>query len=31
VSRISVADYAAAVIDTVESGSFVRARFTVGY
>ena len=30
-SRISVGDYAAAVIDTVENGSFIRARFTVGY
>jgi len=30
-SRISVGDYAAAVVDTVENGSFVRARFTVGY
>jgi putative NADH-flavin reductase len=30
-SRISVGDYAAAVIDTVENGSFVRARFAVGY
>jgi putative NADH-flavin reductase len=30
-SRISVGDYAAAVVDAVENGSFVRARFTVGY
>jgi len=30
-SRISVGDYAAAIVDTVENGSFVRARFTVGY
>jgi putative NADH-flavin reductase len=30
-SRISVGDYAAAVVDTVENGSFVRAGFTVGY
>jgi putative NADH-flavin reductase len=30
-SRISVGDYAAAVVDTVENGSFIRARFTVGY
>jgi putative NADH-flavin reductase len=30
-SRISVGDYAAAVIDTLENGSFVQARFTAGY
>ncbi len=30
-SRISVGAYAAAVIDTLENGSFVQARFTVGY
>jgi putative NADH-flavin reductase len=30
-SRVSVGDYAAAVVDTVENGCFVRARFTVGY
>jgi putative NADH-flavin reductase len=30
-SRISVGDYAAAVIDTLENGSFVRTRFTVAY
>ena len=30
-SRVSVGDYAAAVVDTLEDGSFVRARFTVGY
>jgi putative NADH-flavin reductase len=30
-SRITVGDYAAAVVDTVENGSFVRTRFTVGY
>ena len=30
-SRISVGDYAAAVIDILENGSFVRARFTVAY
>ena len=30
-SRVTVGDYAAAVIDTVENGSFIRARFTVGY
>jgi putative NADH-flavin reductase len=30
-SRISVGDYAAAVIDILESGSFARARFTVAY
>jgi hypothetical protein len=30
-SRISVGDYAAAVIDTLENESFIRARFTVAY
>lgn len=30
-SRITVADYAAAVIDIVENGSFIRARLTVAY
>jgi len=30
-SRISVGDYAAAVLDALENDSFVRARFTVGY
>ena len=30
-SRITYADYASAVIDAVESGAFVRRRFTVGY
>lgn len=30
-SRISVGDYAAAVIDALENRSFVGARFTVGY
>lgn len=30
-SRVCVGDYAAAVVDTVENGSFIRARFTVGY
>jgi putative NADH-flavin reductase len=30
-SRISVGDYAAAVVDTLENGSFIHARFTVGY
>lgn len=28
-SRVSVDDYAAAIVDTVEDGSFVRQRFTV--
>ena len=30
-SRISVADYAAAVMDTIENGAFAGERFTVGY
>jgi putative NADH-flavin reductase len=30
-SRISVGDYAAAVIDTLENESFIHARFTVAY
>jgi putative NADH-flavin reductase len=30
-SRISVGDYAAAVTDTLENESFIRARFTVAY
>ncbi|GAB3830962.1 alpha/beta fold hydrolase [Dactylosporangium cerinum] len=30
-SRVTVGDYAAAVVDAVEQGSFVRQRFTVGY
>ena len=30
-SRISVGDYAAAVIDALENDSFIRARFTVAY
>jgi uncharacterized protein len=30
-SRISVADYAAAIVDTLESGRFVGARFTAAY
>jgi putative NADH-flavin reductase len=30
-SRLSVGDYAAAVVDTLENGSFIRARFTVAY
>ncbi len=31
VSRITVPDYAAAIIDTLESGRFIGARFTVAY
>ncbi|AIQ10929.1 NAD(P)-dependent oxidoreductase [Paenibacillus durus] len=30
-SEISVEDYAAAVIDELEEGNFIKARFTVGY
>ena len=30
-SRISVGDYAAAVIDALENDSFIRLRFTVAY
>jgi uncharacterized protein len=30
-SRISVPDYASAIIDALESGAFIRERFTVGY
>jgi putative NADH-flavin reductase len=30
-SRISVPDYAAAIVDTIESGRFVGARFTAAY
>lgn len=30
-SRISVGDYAAAVIDALENESFIHARFTVAY
>jgi putative NADH-flavin reductase len=30
-SRITVPDYAAAIVDTVESGRFVGARFTAAY
>ena len=30
-SGISVGDYAAAVVDTLENGSFIRTRFTVAY
>jgi putative NADH-flavin reductase len=30
-SRISVGDYAAAVVDTLQNGSFINARFTVAY
>lgn len=30
-SRITVPDYAAAVVDAVEENSFIRQRFTVGY
>jgi putative NADH-flavin reductase len=30
-SRISVTDYASAIVDTVENGSFIRERFTAGY
>jgi putative NADH-flavin reductase len=30
-SRISVGDYAAAVVDTLENESFIHARFTVAY
>ena len=30
-SRVTVGDYAAAVIDALENGSFIRVRFTVAY
>jgi putative NADH-flavin reductase len=30
-SRISVGDYASALVDAIEEGSFIRQRFTVGY
>ena len=30
-SRITVGDYAAAVVDSLENGSFINARFTVAY
>ncbi|MFJ9367988.1 alpha/beta fold hydrolase [Nocardia sp. NPDC101769] len=30
-SRISVGDYASAVVDAIETNSFLRTRFTVGY
>jgi len=30
-SRISVGDYAAAVLDALENESFIHARFTVAY
>jgi putative NADH-flavin reductase len=30
-SRISVGDYAAAIVDTLENESFIQARFTVAY
>jgi putative NADH-flavin reductase len=30
-SRITVGDYAAAVVDAIENGSFIKARFTVAY
>lgn len=30
-SRVTVGDYAAAVVDTLENGSFIRVRFTVAY
>ena len=30
-SGISVGDYAAAAVDTLENGSFIRTRFTVAY
>jgi len=30
-SHINIGDYAAAVVDTVENGAFIRERFTVAY